>query len=139
MKLTEQALTQVVADASERMAEPQYVTALVDSLRRSQPDITQYVIAHQDELELEGIVTTLCHAALLCRGLQLATGSAPGRVRFAQLDAAARACPDLESLAVAEPNAASYIASNVDLAGGEDANQVAARVLTHLTQALVDA
>ncbi|MBW2734419.1 MAG: hypothetical protein JRH20_18690 [Deltaproteobacteria bacterium] len=137
MKVPEDAITKVVQAASEHMSEPEYISTQVDSLMGVQPSITQYVIAHQADLSVEGVVTTLFHVAMMHLSIIEATGSTPTKVGFPQLDMAATATPTLEDLAKDEPNLASYIATNLDLAGGESANKVAGKVLTHIAQALV--
>jgi hypothetical protein len=135
MKVSEEAISKVVGEASEHLSEDHYISGQVDRLRSQQPHITQYVIAHQAELSVEGVVTTLFHVALIHRSIIEATGSSPAMVDFAGLDDAATSTPTLEKLNEIEPNIASYIASNIDL--GAEANAVASKILAHITKALL--
>jgi hypothetical protein len=138
MKVTEIAIEKVVANAAAHIAEDNYISVQVGRMRSDQPHITQYVIAHQAELTVEGVVTTLFHASLLHRGLCEANGRSPGVVDFAALDRAATAVASLEQLAEEEPHMASYVASNIDLPTPK-ANEVAGKVLAHIGKALADA
>lgn len=135
MKVPEKAISKVVEEASQHLSEDHYISGQVDRLRSQQPSITQYVIAHQAELSVEGVVTTLFHAALIYRSIVEATGTSPAVVDFSGLDDAATSTPSLEKLAEQEPNVASYIASNIDL--GQEASKVASTILAHVTKAMV--
>lgn len=138
MKVSEQAVEKVVAEAAAHIAEENYISVQVGRMRSDQPHITQYVIAHQAELTVEGVVTTLFHASIVHRSLCEALGRSPGVVDFAALDRAASAVASLEKLADEEPHLASYVASNIDLATPK-ANEVASKVLAHVGKALADA
>ena len=138
MKVHEQAIEKVVTEAAAHIAEEHYISAQVGRMRSEQPHITQYVIAHQAELSVEGVVTTLFHASILQRGLIEAMGRSPATVDFSALDRAANAVASLEQFSEEEPHLASYVASNIDLAS-KAANEVASKVLAHVGKALVDA
>ena len=138
MKVSEQAIEKVVSEAAAHIAEENYISVQVGRMRSDQPHITQYVIAHQAELTVEGVVTTLFHASLLHRSLCEAHGRSPAVVDFAALDRAASAVASLEAFADEEPHMASYVASNIDLPTPK-ANEVASKVLAHVGKALADA
>lgn len=137
MKVPEAAIAKVVADASAHLGDAKYISGQVDRLMATQPKISQYVIAHQAELSVEGVVTTLFHAAIVHRCIVDATGNTPTTVDYADLDRAATSAPTLEAFAEQEPDLASYVASNLDLEGGEAANAVAGKVLAHVAKALL--
>jgi len=138
MKVSETAIAPVVAEASERMHDSKYISGQVDKLMSAQPHITQYVVAHQQDLSMDGIVLVLFYGALIQRSVAEALGRRPGVVSYAMLDAAATATPTIEAFAEEEGDLASFIAGNVDL-GGEAATKLAIRLLTHVAGALVGA
>ncbi len=137
VRIPEASIVQVITQASPHMHEAQYITGKVNGLIKDQPSVAQYIMAHQGELSVDGMVTVLFCAALIQDSVAVASGRQPARLSFAQLDAAAQAAPTLEELAQVEPDLASFIASNVDLAQGEAAALVARRVLAHVARALV--
>lgn len=139
MKVPEAAIAQVVLDASERIADAEFISGRVDQLIRAQPHIMQYVVAHKQELSVEDIVQVLFHAAMIHESVVRATGRNPSIVGYAELDAAATAVPTLEALADREGDVASYIFSNIDLDGGEHAIGVARTILAHIAAALIEA
>jgi len=135
MLVTESSIVEVVTEASARMGDASYVSGEVDRLVLTQPALAQYVMAHQKELAVDGVVTVLFHVALIIETIRRATGRTPGRVGYPALDAAARFAPDLEALATVEGDLASFIASNVELDGAR--NQLAQKLLAHVARALV--
>ena len=135
MAVPEQTIAAVVAEASERMHDPQFISSRVDLFMGAQPMASQYVLSHADELEVEGVVTVLFHAALIGESAARAGGRTLEPVSIEALDAAARAAPTPEQLAEREPDLAAYIASNVEL---ERSTQLARELLSHLALALVD-
>ena len=138
MKVPEHAIEKVLTEVSAHLREDDYISGEVGRFRSAQPHITQYVIAHQEDLSVEGVVTTLFHAAVLRRSLIEATGRGPSTVDYLALDRAAKAVASLEALAEEEPHLASYAVSNLDL-DTPRGNEVAGRVLAHVAKALVDA
>lgn len=139
MKIPESAIAEVVNEASQHMSEPSYISGQVDSFAQVQPAIMQYIVGHKDDLSVESIVQVLFHASLAQRCVEAALKRKVGRVRYGQLDAAATKAPSLEALAEAEPDLASFIHSNLDLAAGPTETQLAGRLLAHISSALVDA
>lgn len=136
MKVSEDALARIVTEASQRMGDDGYVQHQVDRLMRAQRQITQYVVAHQNELSVEAIVTVLFHASLIQRGIIEATGKTPAPVGYVELDRAATSVPTLETLAEHEPNIASFIVSNFEL-DDEAKTKVGCKLLAHIAGALI--
>ncbi len=136
MKVPEDIIAQVVSEASTKMTDAQYISGKVDQLRTSQPNIFQYVIAHQSEFSVEGVVTILFYTSLLLESVSRALGRHPAIVAFEDLDHAANLQPSVESLAEAEPNLASFIATNVELEQNPQQTKLAQQVLTHVAGAL---
>jgi hypothetical protein len=135
MTVTEASIVPVIARASAMIGDAKYVSGEVDRLAAAQPAIAQYVMAHQKELAVDGVVTVLFQVALIVECIRVATGQPPARVGYAALDAAARVAPTLESLAESEPDLASFIASNVELGGAR--NGLALGLLAHAARALL--
>jgi hypothetical protein len=137
MFVTEECIADVVSEASAQLHDPKYITGRVDRLMSAQPAVSQYVVAHQAELTVEGVVSVLFHAALMLEAVQRGKGRQVDRLSYAELDSAARRTPSAEALSKGEANLASYIATNLDLDGGEQRNAVARRILAHIAAALV--
>jgi hypothetical protein len=136
MSISEESIAEVVAEASTKMHQPEYISSQVDRFMGAQPQISQYVISHSDELTVEGVVTVLFHSALIMESVSRSKGT-PGLVDVPRLDLAVKAVPDLESLAKSEPNLANYIASNTDLLQDKAKNTLAQTILTHVAAGLV--
>lgn len=138
MKIPESAIAEVVAEASQHMSEPSYISGQVDTFVHIQPAIMQYVVGHKGDLSVESIVQVLFHASLAYRCVETALKRKVGRVSFGQLNAAATKAPSLEVLAETEADLASFIHSNLDLDRPTE-NELARRLLAHVSCALVDA
>jgi hypothetical protein len=138
MSVSEKHIAGIVAEASARMHEPEYISKQVDTFMGAQPMISQYVMSHADELTVEGVVTVLFHAALIHQSVGRAKGAVPGFVGIPDLNEAAQKCADAEALSKVEPDLASYIASNIDLEQGDEVDRVAQKVLAQVAQALID-
>jgi hypothetical protein len=135
MVVSESSIVPVLSEASARMADPSYVSDEVGRLRLTQPAVTQYVLAHEKELALDGVVTVLFNVTLIIEAIRRATGRTPARLSYPSLDVAARAAPTLEALAAVEADLASFIASNVELDRGR--SPLAQAMLAHVARALV--
>ncbi len=138
MKIPESAIERVVTEASQHLSEPSYISGQVDSFVKVQPAIMQYVVGHKSDLSVESIVQVLFHASLALHSVEAALKRKVGRVSFGQLDVAATKASSLEVLAETEPDLASFIHSNLDLDRPAE-NQLAGRLLAHVSRALVDA
>ncbi len=131
MIVSEACIAEVVTDAGKQMHDPKYITGRVDRLMGEQPAVSRYVVAHQRELGVEGVVSTLFHVAIIHESVVRAKGRPPDRLSYAELDTAARTTPTAEVLARGEPNIAAYIASNVESAVARDVlAQVAAALVS---------
>jgi len=120
MIVSEACIAEVVEDAGRQMHDPNYITGCVDRLMGEQPAISRYVVAHQRELGVEGVVSALFHVAIIHESVVRAKGRSPDRLSYAELDTSARTTPTAEALARTEPNIAAYIASNVESAVARD-------------------
>ncbi|MCC6750210.1 MAG: hypothetical protein IT371_21260 [Deltaproteobacteria bacterium] len=136
MKVPESSLVEVVTEASSRMSDPSYANGQVERVMRAQPAIAQYVVAHQKELAVDGVVTVLFHTCLILDSVVKATGRRPTRVSYNDLDAAAQMVGNVEHLAKDEPALASYIASNVGTEEGAT-GVVAQTLLAQVAKALL--
>lgn len=130
MLVSEACIAEVVEDAGKQMHDPKYITGCVDRLMGDQPAISRYVVAHQRELGMEGVVSVLFHVAIIHESVLRAKGRQPDRLSYAELATAARAIPTAESLVGTEPNIAAYIASNVE-------SPLARDLLAHVAAAFV--
>jgi hypothetical protein len=130
MIVSEACIAAVVEAAGKQMHDPKYITGCVDRLMGDQPAVSRYVVAHQHEFGVEGIVSVLFHVAIIHESVLCAKGRRPDRLSYAELDTAAHATPTVESLVGAEPNIAAYIASNIESAMARD-------LLAHVAAALV--
>lgn len=139
MPIAEKHIAEVVAEASARMQEPEYISTQVDTFMGAQPMVSQYVMSHSNELTVEGVVSVLFHAALLHQSIARARGRVPSLIGLPELDAAAQQSLDAEALAKAEPELASYIVSNIELGHGEETDKLAQKVLAQVAQSLVNA
>ena len=93
MKLTKEQVAAVVTEASQKMSEPNYSAVLVGGYVQSQPQVAQFISAHEQELGgAEAIVNVIFHCALIAQVYQRARG----RIRvlsYEDLDGAARGDP----------------------------------------------
>lgn len=90
MKLTKEQVAAVVTEASQKMSDPNYSAVMVGGFVQSQPQVAQFISAHDRELGgAEAIVNVIFHCALVAQCFQ----RAGGRIRtlsYEDLDAAAR-------------------------------------------------
>jgi hypothetical protein len=137
MPVSESSIAEVVAEASAKMHDPQYISNEVDRFIGGQPAISQLVMAASAELTVEGVVTVLFHAALLARSVARHTGKTVREVTAEDLQRAAQGATTAEELAAEEPHLASYIASNVEESTGAVNAQAARSLLAQVARALV--
>lgn len=114
MKLTNEQVAQVVADASQKMSDPNYSAVMVGSFVQSQTPAAQFISAHDRELGgAEAVVNVIFHCALVASCFQRAGGRSPRTLSYEDLDTAARGKP-LEHLAKHQPALADFIKTNVE-------------------------
>lgn len=112
MPIKKETVAAVVAEASQRMSEPNYSATLVGGFVQSQPSAVQYVSAHEPELGgADGVVNVIFHAALIREAFQ--RGGARARtVSFDDLDRVSGG-DSMELLATAQPFVHGFIEENV--------------------------
>lgn len=113
MPIKKETVAAVVAEASQRMSEPNYSATLVGGFVQAQPSVVQYVSAHEQELGgAEGVVSVIFHAALIGQAYQRGAG---GRVRIVSFDDLDRVSggDSMELLATAQPFVHGFIEENV--------------------------
>jgi hypothetical protein len=113
MPIKKETVASVVAEASQKMAEPNYSATLVGSFVQAQPSIVQYVSAHEPELGgADGVVNVVFHAALISQAYQRGNG---GRIRIVSFDDLDRVSggDSMELLATAQPFVHGFIEENV--------------------------
>lgn len=113
MPIKKETVAQVVAEASQKMSEPNYSATMVGSFVQAQPSITQYVSAHEEELGgAEGVVNVVFHAALIGQMFQRGNG---GRIRIVSFDDLDRVAggDSMELLSAAQTFVHGFIEENV--------------------------
>jgi len=114
MGIPEKLVAAVVADVSERMADPNYAQVAIGTFVQAHPDVSRFVTAHTDELGGgEGVMHTVFHAELLAECFRRHRDKDTQPVGFPELDAVAHDDPIAELTRV-QPALASYLVSNVD-------------------------
>lgn len=114
MKIDNDLVAKVVAEASAKMNDPDYSALTVGGFVQHQTPAAQFVSAHQDELGgAEAIVSVIFHAALLAMCFERASGRSIPPMSYEDIDAAARG-DSLENLSARQPALASFIVSNVE-------------------------
>ena len=113
MKLKQEQVAQVVAEASSKMSDPNYSAVLVGGFVQSQTPVAQFISAHERELGgAEAIVSVIFHCALVAECYR----RQGGRIRtlsYEDLDAAARG-DSLVRLSEAQLPVAEFIKANVE-------------------------
>jgi hypothetical protein len=128
-KIDEKVVKEVVAEASAKMADPNYSAVAVGGFVQSQNPAAQFVTAHEPELgNAEAIVGVIFHAALLAQCFQRACGRTIRSMSFEDLDMVA-AGDAMRTLAQRQPALSDFIVSNVE-------NEVAQRLLALLALAM---
>jgi hypothetical protein len=112
--ITKQTVGEVVAEASKKMADPNYSAVMVGGFVQQQKDAAQYISAHVDEIGgSEGVVNTIFHAALIAVCFQRGYGRTVRPLTFDDLDQAAQGERE-QRLAEQQPHVLEYITANVD-------------------------
>ena len=113
MKLKQDQVAAVVAEASKKMSDPNYSAVLVGGFVQAQTPVAQFISAHEKDLGgAEAIVSVIFHCALVAECYR----RHGGRIRtlsYEDLDAAARGEP-LVRLAEAQLPVAEFIKANVE-------------------------
>lgn len=120
MKLTNEQVAEVVAEASKKMSDPNYSAVMVGGFVQSQTPAAQFISAHDRELGgAEAVVNVIFHCALVASCFQRAGGRTPRTLSYEDLDQAARGQP-LERLAKLQPAIADFIKTNVEQASSQE-------------------
>ena len=114
MPIKKETVAAVVAEASQRMTEPNYSATMVGGFVQGQTSMVHYVSAHQDELGgPDGVVNVIFHAALISQAFKRGNGGRSRTVSFDDLDRASGG-DSLALLAVAQPFVHGFIEENVE-------------------------
>jgi hypothetical protein len=114
VKIRQDVIAAVVAEASQRMSDANYSAVMVGGFVQGQTHIAQYISAHDKELGgAEAIVGVIFHAALLGVAFARAAGRSLRALSFDDLDAVADG-DSLAMLAERQPSVADFIVSNVE-------------------------
>ena len=114
MKVPEKTVADVVAEASAKMAEPNYSAVLVSGFVQSQRACAHYLTAHARDLGgPDGVVHTVFHAALIALCFQRANNRSVRTLSFEDLDRGAGGEPE-QRLRTTQPFILDYIQANVD-------------------------
>jgi hypothetical protein len=113
MPIKKETVAGVVAEASQKMSEPNYSATLVGGFVQAQPSVVQYVSAHEPELGgAEGVVNVIFHAALISQAYQRGNGGRTRVVSFDDLDRASGG-DSMAVLATAQPFVHGFIEENI--------------------------
>jgi hypothetical protein len=113
MKLTQQQVAAVVTEASKKMSDPNYSAVLVGGFVQSQPQVSQFISAHDRELGgAEAIVNVIFHCALVGQCYSR-NGGRIKTLSYEDLDSAARGNA-LANLEKKQLPLAEFIVSNIE-------------------------
>jgi hypothetical protein len=113
MKLTQEQVAAVVTEASKKMSDPNYSAVLVGGFVQTQPQVSQFISAHDRELGgAESIVNVIFHCALVAQCFSK-NGGRIKTLSYEDLDAAARGNP-LTNLEKKQLPLAEFIVSNIE-------------------------
>jgi hypothetical protein len=114
MKLTNEQVADIVADASKKMSDPNYSAVMVGGFVQSQTPAAQFIGAHDQELGgAEAVINVIFHCALVAACFARGAGRTVRTLGYEDLDAAARGKP-LENLAKLQPAVADFIKTNLE-------------------------
>ena len=112
--IKKETVADVVAEASQKMNDPNYSATMVGGFVQIQTPIVQFVTAHEPELgNAEAIVHVIFHAALIGQIFARAHGRSARTLSFEDLDAVAFGDP-LERLSKSQPFVHGFIEENVE-------------------------
>lgn len=134
MKIDDKTVAEVVAEASTKMADPNYSAVTVGGFVQSQSPAAQFVTAHDTELggSPEAIVSVIFHAALLAQCYQKARGRILRTMSYEDLDTVATTEP-LATLARKQPALSDFIVSNVEHAEAQKLLALLALAMDHIS------
>lgn len=113
MPIKKETVAAVVAEASQRMGDPNYSASLVGDFVQRQSALVQYVSAHDDELGgAEGVINVIFHAALISQIFQRGNGRSNRVLSFDDLDRVAGG-DTMALLSTAQPFIHGFIEENV--------------------------
>jgi hypothetical protein len=114
VKIAKNIVADVVAEASKKMADPNYSAVLVGGFVQQQPATAQYISAHVQELGgAEAVANTVFHAALIGLCYQRANGRGVRRMSFDELNHVSDG-DRRERLGQIQPHVLGYIDANID-------------------------
>ena len=113
MKLTQEQVAAVVTEASKKMSDPNYSAVLVGGFVQSQPQVSQFISAHDRELGgAEAIVNVIFHCALVGQCYSR-NGGRVKTLSYEDLDSAGRG-NSLANLETKQLPLAEFIVSNIE-------------------------
>jgi len=125
VKIKQEQIEAVVAEASQKMSDANYSAVLVGGFVQGQTQIAQFISAHDRELGgAEAIIGVIFHAALLGVIFARAAGRTLRILSFEDLDSVSGG-DSIATLAERQPSVGDFIASNVENA---DARKVLALI-----------
>ena len=114
MKIPEQTLADLVAEASMKMADPNYSAVMVGGFVQTQKATAQFMSAHEAEVGgPENIVNAIFHAALLAEAFKRANNRTVPAMSYEDLDQAAEG-ERRARLEKVQPAVLGYIDANVE-------------------------
>jgi hypothetical protein len=133
MRIDDQVVQEVVAEASAKMSDPNYSAVAVGGFVQQQAPAAQFVTAHEAELgDADAIVSVIFHAALLAQCFQRAGGRSLRTMSYEDLDVVAAGDP-LAVLADRQPALSDFIVSNVEHAEARRLLSLLALAMDHVT------
>jgi hypothetical protein len=114
MPVPEELVAEVVAEVSEKMADPSYAQVAIGGFAQSHPDVGRYITAHLDELGGgEAVMHAVFHAEVINECYRRHLGRHLSPVGFGELDEASQV-DVVTTLKDRQPAIADYVASNVE-------------------------
>src|SRR5262249_13513771 len=113
MMVAEEVLAQVVTEVSQSHSNPRFVEETVGAFMRRQPIVGNYIVAHQPELGVEGVVLVLLHSAILARAVERTAGRSLGALSSHHLDSVTKRAHDPAQFGGEQPAIRDYLGANV--------------------------
>lgn len=113
-KMKKETVAAVVAEASNKMSEPNYSAVMVGGFVQRQVPGCQFISAHEQELGgAEAIISVIFHCALVEQCFARAAGRQPRALSYEDLDGVAGG-DSLKKLTALQPAVAEFIESNLE-------------------------